>query len=109
MDFNKELMERIWKHIDKNENGCWLSDLYRHKHGYTKLRIKEKMVLFHRLVLLWSDQTKVEDFNNPKRMACHNCPNKNTHCVNPKHLYWGNQSDNMKDRVKDGNHNWKNY
>jgi hypothetical protein len=100
MDFNKELMERIWKHIDKNENGCWLSHTSIGIHGYSGITINYKFYRFHRVMLFWSNQTKVEDFNNPKRLACHSC--RNRHCVNPQHLRWGDDVDNKKDMVKDG-------
>jgi hypothetical protein len=32
-----------------------------------------------------------------KTMALHKCGNGHLGCVNPKHLYWGDQSDNNKD------------
>jgi len=32
-----------------------------------------------------------------KPMALHRCDNGHLRCVNPKHLYWGDQSDNSKD------------
>jgi hypothetical protein len=34
--------------------------------------------------------------------ALHTCCNPR--CINPDHLYWGNQSQNIKDAVKDGTH-----
>lgn len=103
MDFNKELMERIWKHIDKNENGCWLSQLAIDKDGYSRIEInieRRKTYKLHRLLLFWSDQTKVEDFNNPKRLACHSCRNKN--CVNPAHLRWDTPKSNVADAIREG-------
>lgn len=34
-------------------------------------------------------------------LACHG-PCHNTLCVNPLHLYWGSQADNMQDTIRDG-------
>lgn len=34
---------------------------------------------------------------------CHACHNPN--CSNPKHLYWGTRSENVKDSISNGTHN----
>jgi hypothetical protein len=38
-----------------------------------------------------------KDEAKTKTMALHSCGNGHLGCVNPKHLYWGDQSDNAKD------------
>jgi len=37
-----------------------------------------------------------------KKFVCHTCNNRS--CVNPKHLYIGDNSTNQRDRVRSGNH-----
>jgi hypothetical protein len=104
MEFNDELMKRIWKNIDKEgEGGCWLSRLKPQPTGYCRICIKNCSYNFHRVMLLWGDQTKVFEFNNGKIwLACHSC--RNRHCVNPEHLRWGTYQDNADDMMRDGTH-----
>lgn len=100
MEFNDELMKRIWDHIDKTET-CWLSKYAIEKTGYTYILINHKHVGFHRLMLFWSDQSKTAELADGKKwQTCHTC--RHRHCVNPAHLYWGTAKDNSDDRVKDG-------
>jgi len=99
MEFDDELMKRIWAHIDKTET-CWLSKYTIDRYGYTLIRINKFNYRFHRLMLFWNDQSKTAEFNDEKWYACHTCPHK--HCVNPAHLYWGTPQNNSDDRVKDG-------
>tara|TARA_R110000868_G_scaffold3045_4_gene20514 strand:- start:1784 stop:2287 length:504 start_codon:yes stop_codon:yes gene_type:complete len=101
MEFDEKLMKIIWSHIDKTDT-CWLSKYAKNKYGYTSINYLKKLIRFHRLMLFWNDQTKITEFADWKNwLACHTCPNK--HCVNPNHLYWGTQKDNMRDRINDGN------
>jgi len=37
--------------------------------------------------------------------ACHSCHKGNQGCVNPRHLYWGDNRSNQMDRVENGNSN----
>tara|TARA_R100000365_G_C2748614_1_gene80755 strand:- start:7733 stop:8410 length:678 start_codon:yes stop_codon:yes gene_type:complete len=58
-----------------------------------RLRYNFKDMQAHRAMCLMVH--KVPD--NPKAMALHRCGNGHLGCVNPNHLYWGDQSDNSKD------------
>jgi len=105
MDFNEKLMKRIWNHIEKTDT-CWLSKYTKNRDGYSVIWINGQNQKFNRVMLFWSDQTKITEFNSSINIkacewkACHTCLNRS--CVNPAHLYWGTSSDNMKDRIKDG-------
>lgn len=103
MNFDAELIARMEANIDKNgANGCWLSLYKPNRDGYGRIGIGEKMYLFSRVMLFYSDQSKKFEFQNGKIwLACHNCPIKN--CVNPEHLDWGtSKKNNLEDRVRDG-------
>lgn len=108
MEFDEKLMKRIWSAINKTDT-CWLSKYAKTPDGYTVIWINGENQKFHRVMLFWSDQTKITEFNSSINIkacewkACHTCLNK--HCVNPAHLYWGTALDNMRDRIKDGTTN----
>ena len=58
--------------------------------GYPRIMIKRKHYSGHRLVArVWHGIPQPGDY------ACHKCDNRR--CLNPKHIYWGSQKDNMKD------------
>lgn len=59
-------------------------------HGYGHLGIDSKVVKAHRLILEWTVPRP-----DPKLNALHRCDTKR--CVNPNHLYWGTQIDNVRD------------
>ncbi len=85
----------IWKRIDKKgENECWNYIGYL-RNGYGRIQINYRYYLAHRIVY--------EDIYGsiPDGMCiCHSCNNPS--CCNPKHLYMGTQTDNMKQMVNDG-------
>ena len=105
MEFNNKLMKQIWKNIDKDcKSGCWLSKYTTNHKGYCQIGIKSKLYGFHRVMLLWSDPSKIFEFENSDTwLACHSCPARN--CVNPEHLRWGTHADNANDKIRDGTNN----
>ncbi len=82
----KTILDRV--RISKS--GCWLWTLSLTPNGYARMTRNKKTILIHRKAFeLWCG-IPLGQVNH----RCH-CPNK--HCVNPDHLYDGNQSENMKD------------
>jgi hypothetical protein len=72
-------------------------------HGYGQLRNpKEKgSMLASRMMCILAH-------GNPPHKdsyACHSCHKGNQGCVNPRHLYWGDNRSNQMDRVDNGNSN----
>lgn len=86
--------EDVWEKIDiKNEDECWnwMGGLRR---GYGRFMIEQKIYQSHRIVfkLIYGD---IPD----GMLVCHSC--NNTSCCNPKHLYLGTQSENIKQMYRD--------
>lgn len=95
------IVEKFWPKVDKrgpDECWPWLASCV--KGGYGKLREpgRQGRTLGAHVVSLMLATGEVAD----GRQALHSCDNKL--CVNPAHLRWGTQSDNMQDAVARGRH-----
>lgn len=90
----KTAIERFWNKVKKTKN-CWWWTGTRLKKGYGQFRIGKKKMQAHRYS--W----ELHKGKIPKDMfVCHTCDNH--YCVNPKHLWLGSHSDNMKDMINKG-------
>jgi hypothetical protein len=85
------LEEYIYENSEIDINGCWLWKRSKNKKGYGESYFKGKHIKAHRLSYL----TFIGEIPNNLHVL-HNCDNPS--CVNPKHLFLGNNQDNMKDR-----------
>ena len=93
-----DFQDRLWSHIsDIDEKDCYNCDLAQNKGGHCQIQVGKRMVLAHRVSLYIA--TKKHPLN---LKACHRC--NNPKCINPDHLYWGTNSQNMIDMVMAGNH-----
>lgn len=85
--------ERFWSFVEKTET-CWLWSGYVTKDGYGHFSIDGKPIRAHRY--------SFELCNGPIPdgiFVCHDCPDEdNRRCVNPDHLWLGDNSDNQSDR-----------
>lgn len=82
--------------IVKREDGCWEWTMSTTSAGYPQFTFEKEPHYGHRVAI--SD--KLEDGDH----ALHHCDNKR--CVNPDHLYSGDQSDNMRDSFERGTHDF---
>jgi hypothetical protein len=88
----KSLKIRILSRISINQKGCWLWKLYKNKHGYGLIKIKNKMSLVHRVTYsLWKKDPEY-------KCVLHHCDIPE--CCNPKHLFLGTPNDNVQDMIK---------
>ena len=90
VDINK----RFWDKVEKTDT-CWNWTASSADGRYGQFKYNGTMVLAHRLS--W----KLHNGPIPEgKHVLHKC--NNPRCVNPKHLYIGTHTDNMRDKFKDG-------
>ena len=101
MEVSEKTIERFWDKVDKRDpEECWKWTGEVGTRGYGRLRKEgatKSRWTASRLSLLIHQPREV----TKKDFACHTCDNPI--CVNPTHLYWGNNSTNQKDIVERGN------
>ena len=84
--------ERLFKKVDKSGE-CWLWTGGKTHDGYGMMTIKGKTTYVHRL------SYQLHKGEIPEGMyVCHSCDVPS--CINPDHLWLGNNADNMKDMYK---------
>jgi HNH endonuclease len=82
---------RFWQKVKKgSDSECWEWLGAKSKEGYGRFKVKGKLLSPHRVALCLSSSNLSSDL-----YGCHHCDNPS--CCNPNHLYWGTQSQNMKD------------
>lgn len=94
---------RMWALIDKNgPGGCWIWGGYVNSKGYGAYQINgKKMVAVHRYIYQQSHNVTL-----PRTVYClHKCDVPR--CVNPDHLFLGNDADNAADKSRKGRAGWK--
>ena len=91
-----DIAERLWAYVNiRSDEECWHYLGSINAGGYGSIVYKDKPYIAHRL------SYELTYGEIPEGMlVCHHCDNPP--CCNPKHLFLGTQSDNMKDMVSKG-------
>ena len=89
-----KLVKRFWRHVDKKESDdCWEWLACCNDGGHGRFQLYGHLQLAHRVS--WAIANKTWPIPEG-RYICHTCDNPT--CVNPAHLYLGNNTTNMQDR-----------
>lgn len=89
---------RFWNKVDVRGVGdCWEWQASRLRSGYGTFWNGERVVRAHRYAYV------IVNGKEPENCVLHTCDNPS--CCNPRHLYDGTQSDNMRDRRDRGREN----
>jgi len=86
--------QRFWSKVEQaGDDECWEWQASTHESGYGQFRGEETM-LAHRAAY------RLINGNPGRNQVLHTCDNRL--CVNPTHLYLGDQQDNIDDAVERG-------
>lgn len=99
----KRWEQRFWQQVRKEENGCWTWTGCLHNCGYGLTCRDGKRCYAHRES--WRMAHGTEPCQG--RLVCHHCDNPS--CVNPAHLYLGDNRSNMNDLVRRHGHPLHNH
>ena len=97
----QEQLDRFWSRVTEKVDGCWTWDKPNNR-GYGVFSFHQKNYLASR----FSVMIKEGRFLGEDELCCHTCDNRL--CVNPSHLYIGDQKSNMKDMRDRGRAVWQN-
>lgn len=94
--FDASVASRFWAKVDKRgPDECWLWTGAANMDGYGRLKINGKFLRASHISLAIDNRPRLSDLH-----ALHSCDNPQ--CVNPSHLRWGTNADNVGDMLARG-------
>lgn len=97
--YSEKLIEKFWKRVDKQPEGCWLWTGKTIYDGYGYMRMGGNPERVHKISLQLHLSREIQE----GMMVCHTpqvCHNRL--CVNPNHLREATNIDNCNDKIIDG-------
>lgn len=90
----RTVKQRLMSFVEKTHDGCWNWQGAKDKDGYGFIRISGKNMKAHRTAFEIFNEIAIGRAN----MVCHSCDNPS--CINPEHLWIGDNKTNQIDAVK---------
>jgi hypothetical protein len=94
---------RFWFKVDRTQlspGGCWVWTAFLDREGYGRFKIGKSAKPQVQFAHKWSFLEAGGVLTKEKYRVLHICNNRP--CVNPAHLYAGDQKDNMQDAIRAG-------
>ena len=96
----EKTIARFWAKVHIGDGGCWQWTGAKSRQGYGNFRIARQTILATHVALHIAGIPRENG-----AFALHSCDNPS--CVNPAHLRWGTNAENMADRSARGRHKWQ--
>jgi hypothetical protein len=94
------------KYIEKNDDGCWnWTGGVVGKFGHGQFRFGDRSMVASRMSwILFRGEIPSDDSAYGTKHVCHKCDNPK--CVNPEHLFLGDNQVNVDDKISKGRHRY---
>ena len=97
--YRTKVMKRLFNNSEVKDTGCIEWNGHRNEKGYGRISFGNVVIKTHRLSYMFANNL---NSLSSDQFICHSCDNPA--CINPEHLWLGNNMDNVIDMVGKGRH-----